>query len=178
MNSSKKVLLVINVDNVVDIITNSSSELFVLNADTKDIVKEMIENVYPDYMDEYDEVVSLKEASDSKVETYYSWVIDAWYDRNTDYYKMSREEIRNKEVAHYKKQAEIYGLTPSKFYSNWDLHETDEYFHANISSKGYDAIRKYHDPNGTLFLLFSIDENPNYDMQQNLETIATRYHLG
>ena len=38
MKLQKKVLIEIKVDNVVDIITNSSSELFILSGDTKEIV--------------------------------------------------------------------------------------------------------------------------------------------
>lgn len=176
MNSQKKTLLVINVDNVVDIITNSSSELFVLNGETKEIVSEMIRDIYPDYLTEYEEVVSLKEASNSQVDTYYDWVIGSWYDRYD--YNLTKEQRKEQEIAHYTNQAKKYGLTVSKFYENWSKYKRGEAWCANISDKGYDAIRNYHDPNGNIFLVFSIEENPNFEMQEELERIATRYHLG
>ena len=34
------------------------------------------------------------------------------------------------------------------------------------------------DPNGQIFLMFSIKDNPNWDMQEKLMEIGTRYHLG
>ena len=52
----KKILFAIKVNNVVDVITNSSSELFVLKGETKNIVEEMITNIYPNYKNEYEEV--------------------------------------------------------------------------------------------------------------------------
>lgn len=176
MNSQKKTLLVINVDNVVDIITNSSSELFVLNGETKEIVSEMIKDIYPEYHSEYEEVVSLKEASNSQAYTYYNWVIDKWYDRYD--YRLTKEQRKEQEIQHYTNQAKKYGLEVSKFYENWSTYKSDKDWVVIISDKGYDAIRNYHDPNGNIFLLFSENENPNYDMQEKLEEIATRYHLG
>ena len=34
------------------------------------------------------------------------------------------------------------------------------------------------DPEQKLWFLFSINENPNWEMQENLMNIGTRYHLG
>lgn len=40
------------------------------------------------------------------------------------------------------------------------------------------AVCKDLDPNGNMWFMFSIDQNPNYEMQENLMSIAERYHLG
>ena len=51
---SNKTIFLINVDNHIDLITNSSSELFILKGETKNTVTELISNVYPEYLNEYD----------------------------------------------------------------------------------------------------------------------------
>ena len=42
MNTTKKVLFSLNIDNVIDIITNSSSELFVLKSDNKSVITALL----------------------------------------------------------------------------------------------------------------------------------------
>ena len=58
-----------NVDNTIDIITNSSSELFVLKGKTKEIVEEMIREVYPSFEDEY-KLVTIEEYDEDDLSTY------------------------------------------------------------------------------------------------------------
>ena len=53
-----------NIHSIIDIITNSSSELFVFEAKTGDILKDLISGVYPDYLTEYREVELLSDLSD------------------------------------------------------------------------------------------------------------------
>ena len=77
----KKILFTISVDNTIDIITNSSSELFVLNGETLNSVKELVESIYPEYRKEYEEIVALRDASDSDVDTYVNWIEDSFYGR-------------------------------------------------------------------------------------------------
>ena len=88
----KKILFTISVDNTIDIITNSSSELFVLNGETLNSVKELVESIYPEYRKEYEEIVALRDANDSDVDTYVSWIEDSSYDK-WDYTRgMSKEK--------------------------------------------------------------------------------------
>lgn len=58
---NKKSLFVIAVDNMINLITNSSSELFVLNGETLNSVKELVESIYPEYRKEYEEIVALRD---------------------------------------------------------------------------------------------------------------------
>lgn len=164
-------LFVLKIDNCIDIITNSSSELFVLNSESQQIAKELIESIYPNYKSEYEEIVSLRDASTKQIDTYMSWIepeID-WFNHR----KLSREE----EIAYYKSAAEKYGMTPEDYYSNWDSRD-NEYWYGHISEAGLRKSAETLDPGGKIFLLFSIDENPNWDMQEKLMEVASRYHLG
>ena len=174
---NKKSLFVIAVDNMINLITNSSSELFVLNGETLNSVKELVENIYPEYKRDYREPIALRDADNSDVNTYINWVEDSSYDRWYHTRNMSKEQRIQYNIQEYIKQAQKYGLNPEEFFENWD-NRNDEHYYSNISSKGYDVIRKTLDPNGKIFLLFSHDDNPNWDMQEALMSIGERYHLG
>ena len=174
---NKKSLFVIAVDNMINLITNSSSELFVLNGETLNSVKELVESIYPEYRKEYEEIIALRDANDSDVDTYVSWIEDSSYDRWDYTIRMSKEKRKQYDIQEDTKQAQKYGLTPEEFFKNWD-DRNNEYYYSRISSKGHDAIRKTLDPNGKIFLLFSHDDNPDWDMQEALMSIGGRYHLG
>lgn len=162
MKDSKKVLFVLTVDNVIDIITNSSSELFVLKADSDKVVTELLENVYPDFREEYREPVLLSSLDAYKLDSYLDW-INGW--------------------ACPKEQCVVYdGFTfeemyeESKYQADW--RPTEYCIKKGFVEDNFDKIIKAIDPTNSTWLLYSIDENPNWEMQEKLEQIATRYHLG
>ena len=152
---NKKSLFVIAVDNMINLITNSSSELFVLNGETLNSVKELVESIYPEYRKEYEEIVALRDAGDSDVDTYVNWIEDSSYDRWSYTINMSKEKRKQYDIQEDTKQAQKYGLTSEEFFENWN-DRNNEYYYSRISSIGYDAIRKTLDPNGKIFLLFSL----------------------
>ena len=169
----KKIIFTFNVDNIISLITNSSSELFVLNGDTLNSVQQMVSSIHPDYLTEYHEVVALKDADDMLVETYLDWIENSYH----NYIGMSEKERIEYDIAKHTKEAEKYGMLPEGFYENWD-ERNDKYFYSRISEKGYDAVRHTLDPNGRIFLLLSLYDNPNWDKQEDLMNIGSRYHLG
>ena len=174
---NKKSLFVIAVDNMINLITNSSSELFVLNGETLNSVKELVESIYPEYRKEYEEIVALRDAGDSDVDTYVNWIEDSSYDRWSYTINMSKEKRKQYDIQEDTKQAQKYGLTPEEFFENWN-DRNNEYYYSRISSKGYAALRNTFHQNLYIFLLFSIDDKPNWDMQEALMSIGERYHLG
>ena len=101
-----KKILTFSVDNVIDIITNSSSELFVLEGQSKEIVEEMIESTYPEYLTEYEPVKSTEELSRSELNTYLSYTVVC---RGYDTDKWSDERI-----------PEYFNLKPEEVFTNWD----------------------------------------------------------
>lgn len=174
---NKKSLFVIAVDNMINLITNSSSELFVLNGDTLNSVQQMVSSIHPDYLTEYYEVVALKDADNMLTETYLDWVENSW---GGDWEKtrgMSEKQKIEYYIRKHTEKAEKYGMLPEGFYENWD-DRNNKYFYSRISEKGYDAVRHTLDPNGRIFLLLSLYDNPNWDKQEALMNIGSRYHLG
>lgn len=151
----KKTILSFNVDNVIDIITNSSSELFVLNGDTKELVKEMISSVYPGYLSEYEEIKSTEDLTTEEIETLVSYKYTTWKDHFPD----------------------ILGIPAKSLYSNYS-ERGEKYSYGKLSEKGIERLKRAMDPENKAWYLFSLDENPNWEKQEDLMFIGQRYHLG
>lgn len=150
-------IFVFNIDHAIDIITNSSSELFVLQGKTKEIVNEMILNQYPNYTDEYEELKNISELTTEELDTYISY----------KYYTYQRNNKHS-----------LFDLDPSILWKNYNNKNEVKYWYPELTEEGAKLIKEKISPNNDLWFLFSIDENPNWDFQEKLETIATRYHLG
>jgi len=178
MRLQKKVLIEIKVDNVVDIITNSSSELFILSGDTKEIVQEMVSDVYPNYLNEYEQIVSLREADDDQIDTYIDQVENRIWDIWEATKNMSEEEKRLYRINVATEVAKKYKMTPDEYYVDWEDTKNKKYFYPQASKEGLRKAAEFLDPNRQIFLMFSIDENPDWDYQEKLMEIGTRYHLG
>jgi hypothetical protein len=160
MAKNKKVIFVIQPQSMVDIITNSSSELFVFEGKEKQVIEEMIKDVYPDYLNEYEQLVSINDISDDNLYTYL--IYKYWvYDIHDNLY-LSKE----------------FNIDPKILYSNWDNKNTDKYWYPQLSSEGCRLIKDKIDPNRQMYFLFSKYDNPEYEYQELLENIGTRYHLG
>lgn len=174
----EKILFTFNIDNAIDIITNSSSELFILEEETQELALEMVKEAYPEYLSEYEPLVALRDANSSQISTYLSWVSDSWYDNYRESRHLSEEERIKADMRKAIMKAEKYGMTPETFYTNWDKRTDGKWWYGNISEEGLRNAAKTLDPDGKIFLLFSIDENPNWEAQESLEAICQRYHLG
>lgn len=68
-----KDLIVFKPHSIVDIITNSSSELFVFEGNEKEVIEEMIRQVYPNYDNEYEELKSIMELSVEELDNFISY---------------------------------------------------------------------------------------------------------
>ena len=144
-----------------DIITNSSSELFTFINDDKETVEALIKAVYPDYRYEYEELINGKDLDFNLFEDF-----------------ISRTMLSYK-ISYLESFALNNGYEPSDFYVDWnyivEASKNTKYFFAEIKSEILEELRsKYINT----WFLYSIDENPDWDMQERLETIGTRYHLG
>lgn len=69
-------------------------------------------------------------------------------------------------------------MTPQEFYTDWNERGTRDYWYARESEEGLLKAAQQLDPDGKIFLLFSIDENPNGEYQEKLEKIGRRIHMG
>ncbi len=158
-----------NVDNTIDIITNSSSELFVLKGKTKEIVEEMIREVYPSFEDEY-KLVTIEECDEDDLSTYINSVF-LKYD-GTCWHYLTPPFYTSDDFAMCKK----LNVRPNILYKNFGMYGIENYWSGEYSKEGREILLN-NIPKNT-YLLFSLDENPNWDMQERLMNIASRYHLG
>lgn len=183
MNSQKKTLLVFNIANVIDIITNSSSELFVLKAETASIAEEMLLNVYPDYESEYEKIKPVEEVSNEELDNFLN------YHCSARCWPYSKEELPLLKGFTFDELYEIdINEKTGKPKKNWQGHfdyslrrnsEDKRKYHGSfvVNENRERVINAIKETVGNYFL-YSLDENPNYEKQEELEQIATRYHLG
>ena len=203
MNSQKKQLIAIKVNNVIDIITNSSDALFVLQGKTKEIVNEMIENIYPNYRDEYQELKDIRDFTDEEIDTFLQWHLGRkssfWssgelydksfdyvlihgfkelYDKSFDYvlihgFKFEELYDTNVKLGHYPLNSEYKiknNIPIKKRKSKWDF--------CFVTNDNRERVIKGIEKSVGRFFLYSIVENPEWEMQEKLMEIGKRYHLG
>lgn len=159
--NTKRKLFIFNVDNVIDIITNSSSELFVLEAETEEIVKEMVKSAHSSYENEYEQPILTKDLTLEQLETYRNYALEGWSD------------FRNS-----KKDYSVLGIAPELLYSNWLEKDAEKYWYPKLSEEGAVLLKKAIDPENKVWFMFSFEENPDWERQESLMSIASRYHLG
>lgn len=167
----KKTIFTIKVDNVINIITNSSSELFVLKGETKNFIEEMIAEKYPEYRSEYGEVKNIKDLTVDELETYFSYNCSPhmWPARKENYPILpgfTFDEL-------YEKDGEEKAWNGQQQYKL----KRNEGWNFVTESNKEELINKLC-PSKDMWFLFSLDENPNWEMQEELMQIAERYHLG
>jgi len=155
----KKTIFKITVDHAIDLITNSSSELFVLEGKTAEIVEDMIKDAYPNYLDEYNAPVSMRDLSTDNLDTYIS------YDRRTYNFKAETD-------------CSLYGIPAEKLWKNWNTRLGKEWWYPQLTDEGAALVKAKLDPENKMYFMFSKDENPDWDMQEKLMCIGERYHLG
>lgn len=183
MTSQKRTLFVINIANVIDIITNSSSELFVLKAETASIAEEMIINLYPDYESEYKKIIAIEELSNEELDNFLN------YHCSARCWPYGKEELPLLKGFTFDElyEAKIDSKT-GKPEKNWKGHfdydlkdnskEKRKYFGTFVVNENRERVIKAIKETVGNYFLYSLDENPNYEKQEELEQIATRYHLG
>jgi hypothetical protein len=172
-----KTIFTMNVSNTIDLITNSSSELFVLKGKTKDVIIELLDSTYPAWRNEYEEPKNISELTVSELETYFSYACSPhmWPNSKKDYPVFSGfafDELYEKENSEFGFNRGGYKLKNNVINpeSKWD-----ENF---VTEENIKEISKKLSPNMDMWFLFSLGENPNWEMQEKLMCVADRYHLG
>ena len=183
-----KILFQFNIQSFTDVITNSSSELFVFNKGSKDEVINLLNLVYPNWRDEYNEPISLGEMDEEELECYFSCIKPFNYHTNETKYSTDQTYL-----------ATNFNIDPKILYSNWKIFDPsikfprredyktvedwDEAYekyrniaHVQLVDNWVDLIKPKLDLN--TICLYSISDNPNWDYQEILEGFAQRYHLG
>jgi hypothetical protein len=177
-------------DHVLDIITNSSSELFVMKGQTKDILTEMVSNIHPNYLDEYMPIKSTSELTENELNTYL-WHM--FYDQMPS---LDFDEFFNEEsIVNMEKERENWipsplpGFTLEEIFTEESLKKSEDSnylnnfvyrmrFKKDFIKNNIEKIKAAIDLDGEKFFMFSLEDNPQWDYQEKFEEFATRYHLG
>lgn len=167
-----KTLFVFQIQSFTDVVTNSSSELFVFTG-TANTVSDLLNASVPGWEDEYETPLSVQELSDNELEMYLSYAYDS-YDWNWSNRKITRE------TSHQDRWAKEFNIDPNQLYENyteWDP-SSENYKISQLRLKeGWSKLIKEKLSKDLVFV-FSIHENPNWERQENMMTFGTRYHLG
>lgn len=168
---------VIQPQSMIDVITNSSTELFIFQGKEKETIEEMIKNIYPNYRSEYEELIPLRALSIEEVDDLMYWLTGAsrWPASKHDYkipgnftfdelYVPESEEPAWNGELQYELRKNLIGE------NSWD------YSFAHVDNIEW-VLNKL-DPDNNMFLLYSKGDNPDWDMQEELMCIGERYHLG
>ena len=169
MNLQKKTIIAIKIDNVIDIITNSSSELFVLKGEEQSIVEEMISNIYPDYLSEYESLKDIRTMNNEEINMFLDWELGAHNRWNAREPQTKPEQYKL-----------LPGCTLEELYDTSEIGWSNSYNVKNdlVNDKNRDKIIKGLEETIGRFFLYSLDDNPNWDYQEKLMDIGHRYHLG
>lgn len=159
-----KTLFIIKPHSIVDIITNSSSELFTGFSDSKQALEDLIKHVYPDYLDEYVPLKHTSELSNDELEMFIHYNYHTWSNR--------RQKMITNVVPGFKFE-EMYEMP------EWCKDRKEYYIkHDFVNDDTRDRVIQGIDPKSNTYFMFSKDENPNWEMQEKLMEIMDRYHLG
>ena len=174
----KKTIFAININHSIDLITNSSSELFVLEGKTKEIVSEMIAEIYPEYMTEYEDVKHISELSADELDTFFNYATGShiWPAHKSNY-SIPRGFTFDEVYEPDGKDPAWNGQIQYKVKNN-NTDKTDKWNYSFVTEENKEWFLNKFDPNRTMYFLYSHDENPNQEYQEKLETVAQRFHLG
>ena len=164
---ANKIVYVFNIQSITDVITNSSSELFVYRGNT-DTVKELLDSVTPGWESEYNDPVLLQDLSPNSLETYLDYKYRLW-DWNTD-------TPLTKETSNQTLLSRKFNIDPHDIYDNYDEWDPNSY-DMLCYKEGWDKIIKEKLSQNLVFV-FSKYDNPDYNRQEIMEQYGTRYHLG
>lgn len=174
-------LLIFKPDHAIDVITNSSSELFVLESETPMIVEEMVASVYPEWSSEYRRPRNISELTTQELNefVYYHCSPHMWpcSDKSRypllpgysfdELYELEKDRYGGGSIAHYT----IINNVPGEFRtSSWDK--------AFVTEQNRQEFIARACPKRNWYFMYSLGENPNYEMQEVLSEVGSRYHLG
>ena len=178
----KRVLFVFNIQSASDVITNSSSELFVFDSDSAKRVKEMLDCNAPGWEEEYQEPIKFSDMSEEDQIDYIDWCLsDLYFD---DFKYDTPQEFNEAIIRKYHKLTCLPKEEIPKLFENWndfELNDTKDiryyYFRLRLSDYGIEVFKdKFCDD----ICLWSIGENPNWERQEKIMDWCggERHHLG
>jgi len=177
-----KKLIIIAPHSFIDTITNSSSELFIMNNQEKEQLEIILNEIYPNYLNEYE---PLKDVNDFSIEelnsflywhlgrTSSSWCSKQIYNNPNDYQILSGftfDEIYDTSILYNNEYQIRNNILKNK--------QMDEYDNSFVTEENKERVINAIINDIGRYFLYSIGENPDWDIQEKLMEIGTRYHLG
>jgi len=202
-----KTLFVINPHSIIDVITNSSSELYVFKGKNKETIEKMIEEIYPNYLREYEPIVNITELSSGELNNFiwYHTQPDGWPSNREDYnligdytFDELYEPVNRFGRIEYRLKDNRFKKTKIKKFNDFKKNDLDDPW-GEESNDNIDVIDQYElrdwmrkfvtddniqevinriDPDHEMYFMYSIGENPDWEEQEKLMKIGDRYHLG
>lgn len=167
-----KNLFIFNIDNVIDVITNSSSELFTFKMDNGKILSKVLNNFKRDFEKKIGKPISLREA-DNRLFRYYFYTIFPYQIENIEEIKdiilppnLKIEDFYESDTY----EGELYyRLKEEDYDDNWEI----------ISDPICDKrteLQEFLDPNNNIWLLYIEDHLMDSDLRKQVKTIASYEH--
>lgn len=174
-----RVVFVFSIQSVSDVITNSSSELFVFEGNSKKDVIEILDTMYPTWKDEYIEPSEVGEFDDEGIVDFLRFTHKL---RSFDEHMISNYSfltLKKNKTLECCKLAKQFKLKPEEAYTNWDILGTDDSYENSIPKPSEELIKRFREyaKKNKIVILCSIDENPDYHYQDLLMEIADRFCL-
>lgn len=175
----KLIMFTLKLHSVIDVITNSSSELFVGKAQSKEIMESMIKELYPNYLDEYDELLNIDELSPDTLDTYFYYACSSHcWPATKEMYPIlpgfTFEELYEPEDDG---KPAWNGSIQYRLKNN-DPDPDCKWHRSFVTEENFEEIKNKLDPKREMYFLFSKDENPDWEYQEKLEMVMERHHLG
>jgi hypothetical protein len=173
-----KNLLVFNIDNVIDVITNSSSELFIFKSDNGKILFNMLKSFQKDFVQKVGEPVRLKDATDR---------LFNYYVNNLFPYEVLDNEIDQVLLPEGVKFEDIYTLQEEDGERAWyfnpeDYSNVDEWaddydwknptYHYKVEN-WREKVQNAFDPGNTIWILYIDDYMITSEVKDKVKNIST-----
>ena len=174
-----KILFTIKLHSVIDVITNSSTELFVGRNQSKQAMDELIREIYPDYLNEYEELLTIDDLTIEQLNQYFDYTCCSYCFPSS---KAQMPIIPGFTFEELYEEDNEYGIAWNgeqqyKLRNNV-INLEHEWDYSLITEENFEEMKRRLDPNKEMLFLYSIIENPDWDYQELLMNIMKRIHLG
>jgi len=152
-----------------------------------------LDEIYPDWRDEYSEPKLIEDAHFSDIELYQHYMEDLFwkeYENNNKIYGWEASYGKTNAYKSFDKTKSVYyeyatklGRNPKELYTNWEKYNPlapreEEHIYETFIDYSPLFFKLFKNRHKGEILMFSRDENPDYEYMKKIRTIANNYHLG
>lgn len=173
-------LFVFKIQSISDVITNSSSELFVFSGNNESEVIDILDSIYPNWRDEYDDPKKVANFDKEEIEDYLydTNVLESYFWEDDNFDKLYKNESLS-----CCDLARDLGLSMTEAFDNWKTwdptskNKTWESRKLQLSDKFVEKFKENAEKE-KIYALYSYEDNPLWEYQELLMEVAERHHLG